>query len=244
MKILVFGNSDTGRAVATGPTWPELVRRDLAASSGAPVELIDRRFFPLPGSLAYAAKLIDEVHPDLVLLPLNEYTFWGVSVELQIRHRLGARAASTFKSAERRFDRITRGKAGVLGSGNRVARNLARRTVGVRSSATATEVTQTYIEILRLLARVEDIQVVIVSYPLVPSPGLRSERMRSARTQFLNRVRSAAHSHHMASVDGDELVRKAGLPASAASHPDEIHVGEAVHPLYAAEILRLLSGAE
>ncbi|MEO8539520.1 MAG: hypothetical protein ABI577_07245 [bacterium] len=239
MKLLVFGNSDTRGAAVSGPTWTELVRRGLELRGE--LEFVDRNFVPL-GERApeFAERMVVEIEPDVVLLPLSEYVFWAVSVELQVKHRLGARAAAAFKSAERRLDRAARGKPGVRGATHRAMQGFARRAVGTRAPASAKAVAETYSEVLRRLARIESLEVVVVSYPFSPLPSLQTASMRKARASFIAQVRQTAEHHHLHWVSGDDLVATAGLSVAEAYAADGVHIGEASHPLFAVAVLEAL----
>jgi hypothetical protein len=238
--MLVFGNSDTRGAAVDCPTWTELVRAEL--SQRDELEFVDRNFVPLgPGAPRFAEGLVTEACPDALILPLSEYVFWAVSVELQVRRRLGSRVAGAFKRTERRFDRFAAGGPGIRGASHRAVQSVIRRTVGTRAAATAAEVAATYGEVIRRLARIEELDVVVVSYPLSPLPALQSPKMRAARAGFIRDVRASAERHHMHWVDGDELVARAGLNPESAYAPDGVHIGTAAHPLYAAAVLDALS---
>jgi hypothetical protein len=241
VRILVFGNSDTRGAVASGPTWPEIARRRISDSHGTEVELIDRTFVPL-GRRApeIAEEIARETQADIVFLPLSEYTFWARTVEWRIQRRFGKRAARWFKRAEDRVYRAAT-KAGAPGdSAKRGLRFVTRKIIRPGALASPSQVTETYRETLARLARIEQLEVVVVAYPVTPLPALSEPRMAAARRRFISDIRAAALSRRFRWIDGDALVKSAGLAPALAYHADRVHIGDACHDLFAQAILASL----
>ena len=237
MRVIVFGNSDTRGAVVPGPTWPELARRSLEALTG-PVELVDRNFVPLGARAAsVAARLAEEARGDVLLLPLSEYAFWAETVELQVRRLFGTRAARLFKRAEQRFVRAA-ARGGPAGAAtDSVARGLARRVIGTRAPASVAEVIGTYSEVFRRLARLEELEVVVIAYPAPPAAAHWPRRLRAGRERFIAELRSEADRLRFAWVDGDAVATGAGLGPHETYAPDGVHIGEPMHAPLARAVL-------
>lgn len=241
MKILVFGNSDTRGAVASGPTWPELVRRALD-HPGEPAELVDRQFVPV-GERApeIAERAATETQPDIILLPLGEFAFWAETVELRVRRIFGLRIAGWFKRNERRFERATNGQSMLKRRANASAKWVARRVIGAEGLATPKQVTATYAETFRRLARIEHTEVVVVAYPVTPMPALQRKRLRDARAAFIAELRSEAAARHFHWISGDDIIAAAGLTPAQAYHEDQVHIGHPSHALFAEAIVASLA---
>lgn len=242
MKILVFGNSDTRGAVVSGPTWPELVRRQIGAE-GDEAELADRQFVPIGDKAPdVAERAAREEQPDIVLLPLGEFAFWAETVELRVRRIFGKRAARWFKQGEQRFERATAGEGGLRRRANRAAKWAARRTIGAEGLASANQVTETYRETFARLARIENTEVVVVAYPVTPMPALSKPRLREARAQFIAELRREAGQRHFHWISGDELISSAGMTPAEAYARDQVHIGEPCHAIFAEAIVAALVG--
>ena len=238
MRILVFENSDTRGAVVDCPTWPELARQRLAEIDGEEVEIVDRSFVPLgkraPEIAETAAR---EAGSDVIFLPLSEYAFWARTVEWRIQRHLGKRVARWFKEAERGIDRGAK-KTGSPGNATKKAlRSVARKVIGRGALASPGEVTATYRETLSRLARIEDVDVVVVAYPVSPVPAMSEPRMAAARARFIADVKAEALARRFRWVEGDRVIERAGLSPAAAYHTDRTHIGEPCHALFAAAIV-------
>lgn len=243
MKILVFGNSDTRGAAVSGPTWPELVRQRLSSGTDEAM-LLDRQFVPVgPKAPDVAERAACEVQPDVILLPLGEFAFWAETVELRVRRLFGKRAARWFKQSERRFERATTGRSGIRRNTNRAAKWLARRTIGAEGLASVTQVTDTYRETFARLARIENVEVVVVAYPVTPMPALSRRRLREARARFIADLQREAKHRHFHWVSGDQLIAAAGLAPAEAYAEDQVHIGEPCHGLLADAIWLALNPA-
>lgn len=244
MKILVFGNSDTRGAAVSGPTWPELVRRAVSERDGLPAEIVDRQFVPI-GERApdVAERAAREVQPDIILLPLGEFAFWAQTVQLRVRRIFGKRVASWFKNGERRFERATGRRGGIRRRVNRSAKWVARRVIGAEGLATPKQVTETYRETFARLARIENVEVVVVAYPVTPMPAMERGRLREARETFIAELRREAGARHFLWVSGDALIAAARTTPEMAYAADQVHIGEPSHALLADAITLALRPA-
>jgi hypothetical protein len=227
--------------VVSGATWPELVRCAISERDGVEAVLVDRQFVPI-GERApdVAERAVWDAQPDVVLLPLGEFAFWAQTVQLRVRRLFGRRVASWFKTGERRFERATGKRGGIRRRVNRSAKWVGRHVIGAEGLASPKQVTETYRETFARLARIENVEVVVVAYPVTPMPALRQGRLREARERFIAELRREATTRHFHWVGGDELIAAAGLTPEVAYATDQVHIGEPSHAILADAITAAL----
>ena len=204
MKVLVFGNSDTRGEMIDGDTWPVVGCRLYGDATGESVELADRLFLPWgTDPLGRAEQLVNEEAPDAVVIPAVLYGFLVGTVEEQVRHLFGDRAAGAYKAVERWTD-------GATGTGtflNGFSRKAMRRLVGTRMITSMPEVRRIYLDVMRMLAQQEQLQVVIMtSANLHGNLHLRTPARRRVRANFHAALREETASRHFDWLDGDEAI--------------------------------------
>lgn len=127
MKYLRFGSSNDGRAeVPAELRRAAIVEQRLSEALGEPVESVVRQAWPderLPGLVA---RWMDEFRPDLVLLPVNSFSFNYESVPLKIERRLGPLGKPIAHLGWKAAETPAIAHRGAFHS----ARRLAQRTIG------------------------------------------------------------------------------------------------------------------
>lgn len=233
MKVLVLGNSDTSGLFSGGKTWTAIVQERLAERLGLPVELRETRFSVLGDTAAaYAENKVREFDPDLVIFPVGTFPFTIGFVWKRVERLFGKRAGRWYKRIEDSFDAKTRAKGSFRDRLNRTARTAVRRTIGVQPLATQEETTEGFRRVVSALARVEDTQVVLVSY------GQRGQHHYvpggvERRQKFVSDVAAAANEHHFLFLDGSAAYE--GIPREVATTtPDGFHQNQYGHDLLGA----------
>lgn len=227
MKVLLLGNSDTRGEAAAGSSWAETAVAPWRAA-GIEVDLVERRFAPIGArAVEIADRYLRETRPDAVFIPLSEYAFWAASVEVQVRHRFGLRAARFYKRLETAFEKLTAGRRGAHGAAHGSVRFVARRLIGVRALASVEEVTATYLAVFSRLAQEEGLDVWVISYPLTPLLARKPPELAQARARFLEELGAAAAARYFHWLDGDAAIARAGLTSERAYTADHVHVSAA-----------------
>ncbi len=242
MKILLLGNSDTAGQMIQGETWPGLIRSGLESAARAPVALEQKRLAPYgPRAAGLVSEAVEASQPDVVLLPLVTYAFAVGYVSLRVRQRFGERAYRWYLRAEDAMQRRTSGKGGPVGAVNSWTQRLARKVIGVAPHAAVEEVTDTYLEIFRRLSRLEDIQVVAVSYPAFSEALQRlNPGMMTTTRQCESILREAAAGHRFLWADGQTALEAADATVTGVA-PDGSHLSVLGHCLYAEMVLQVLA---
>jgi hypothetical protein len=226
MKILVFGNSDsTGRFVA-GETWTEMAQAALAKKRGTAVEVTTLPFSAeAPSAAAYVEKKTVGLCPDVVVLPVGSFAFTAGFGWVRVRALFGERAGQRYRQVEERFDARTRQGGRLRRTANIVARRVTRAVVGTKPLATREQVTQSYVEVLRTLARHENLPVIILTYP-GRGAHARTKKAVAMRRQFFADVKAVADACRYQWVNGEELFASI---AGAVHTSDNLHMNEAGH---------------
>jgi hypothetical protein len=239
MRILVLGNSDTGAEFSGGKPWTEVARRAVA-SRGADASLTEIPFSALgAGAPEYAERKLRELEPDVVILPLGTFAFTVGFVWVRVRTLFGERVARRYKRLEDRFDRRTRRAGGIQSLLNRGARRAARAVIGAQPLTTREALTENYRRILRAMARVEDVDVVVVAYPIEVGRFVVKGDIAQERRRFLAEVAAEAAAHRYALLDSDAVFAGAGgqiVPTT----PDGFHLNGTAHRLLGEALAEML----
>lgn len=234
MKILVLGNSDTAGTLAGARTWPQ-VASDLLSAQGVAVTEINEIRFSAVGERAaeFAERKVREFEPDLVILPIGTFAYTVGFVWVQVRERFGVRAATLYRRLEGGFERHTGSGGGgsrtsTRSAINRAGRRLVRAVIGTRPLTTQEELTGSYRQILRAIARIETVEVLVVNYPGETGP-LAKKKLSTPdrRLRFLADIRKEAEAHHYRMLIADEAF--AAHPEGSLITPDGFHVSAAGH---------------
>lgn len=252
MKLLVLGNSDYNGSLLADPrkAWPHLVGEMLSDELGAPVEVINQNLIPSRRNvLSEVEGLIAEHQPELVVVGLNPYSFAVTTVAARVRQRMGHRTAKVYTRLEHAFDRRTR-TGRVRPHLNRLARRVARSTIGAAPLAPVEQIIETYRSVFVRLAHEEQTQAVIMGgSKLSLNPRLINGRLLAQVDQFRAAMSAAAQQHRFPFFDTEPTV--AGPDRESYFVPDGVHrnergharLADMVYPVITAEVARLRSAA-
>jgi hypothetical protein len=245
VKILVLGNSDTAGRFSEGETWTGVARDAIAAGSDGGVSLTEIRFSALGAdSPKYAERKVREIQPDLVILPLGTFAFTVGFVWVRVRRLVGARPAAWYKRLEDGFDRRTRKGGGLRRTANRWARKAVRATVGAEPLTSRAALTESYRQILRTMSRIEDVDVLLVAYPLERGPSVVKARTAGQRRQkFLAEMAEEAEAHHHAILHCDQVFDRTDDGAALIT-PDGFHLSTAGHRVLGEAVAALVATRE
>jgi lysophospholipase L1-like esterase len=201
MQILVLGDSDTTGALTGGVSWPDLLAESLRQQLSTDVNIVSKRLSAIPTNAhTYAAKCLQELSPDLTIIICGSFAFTAKFVYLRIEQLFGKRAGAWYKKFEEGFDSGTKGKSGGRDRLNGLARQLTRRAVGTRGFSTRKQVTENYRAIFKELARQEDMDVIILTYPGSGAHAREGDAPKQ-RALFFADLQEMAARHHFAYVD-------------------------------------------
>lgn len=210
MEILVLGNSDTQGRFVDGPTWSAVLRDALAAALNEPVSVTEIAFSAVSASgAAFAERKARELRPDVVVLPLGTFAFTVGFTWKRIERLFGKRIGARFRHAEEVFDRRTRESGDEPHRMNRVARKAIRRLVGTQPLISQAALTRNYAEIIGAIARVEDVDLVLVAYPPEQGGHVSVRNIDRKRAAFLEDIRKEALPRHYTVLDSAPLFSRA-----------------------------------
>lgn len=236
MKVLVLGNSDTSGMFRPGPTWTEMFADGLRERLATDVQLVNHGFTIVdPSSAAYAERRVREVEPDLVLLPFGTMAFTVGFVWKRVERLFGKRAGRWYRRLETSFDRTTREKGTVRDALYRAAKRAVHLTIGAQTISSRERVTAGVRAVVEALARVENVQVVLIA---AASRGPQHEKpgARERRRQFLEDVKAAASERHFIFLDSDGAFPSA-MGDLAVKNRDGLHQTPEAHRLTAEFLL-------
>lgn len=237
MDVLVLGDSDSGGTFNAGQSWPKLVEASLPGGEPASVRSIAFSAVPA-GAPAFAERKVLELKPDVVIVLVGAFGFTFGFVELRIQRIFGKRAASWSKRLESRFDAQTRRPGHKLYRLNKLGRRLARTVIGTEPLTTREQLTANFREVFRTLARLENTEVIAVTYPGIGQHAHRP-RAEAERRRFFADLKAAAESHHYTWVSTEGLF--IDLPDWHAYALDELHFNAFGHERMAATVRSTLT---
>jgi hypothetical protein len=231
LRVLVLGNSDTRGEFAPGPTWTQIAQSRLPSD-----EFVERGFSPIGETApAFVERLVQQHEPDLVVLPLGTFLFTVAFTWPRVRRLLGSRLASRYRQAEEAFDAKTRPVGEPPGRLNTFARRSARRLLGTRPIVRRHELEAAYERVLQVLARHEDLDVLLVAYPPERSRLVKVRRIDEERAAFLSHVGAFAAQRHFRLLDSEPLfAARSGDPQIMTA--DGFHLERQGHALLGAAV--------
>lgn len=207
MKVLMIGASDT-----LGTYLPDrsqgtfnILARELPALVNEPVEVSHMRFYShFKNAPAHAVTNVRERAPDVAVIAAHSMAFTTPSVSARLVHLFGWK---TGRWIERRIwdaDRTAR-KNRLVAKVQGPARSLAHHTVGRGTYATVEDTIRTYGETVALLARIEEMQIILLG-TFQP----RREGDIAPHAQLNRGLAEVAAKHRIPWIDRQELVSGLG----------------------------------
>ena len=189
-----------------------------------PVEMEHIRVFPTgPRAVPMAMAAVERFQPDTVVFSFGAYPCAVTSVSERIRQRLGPRAYSWFRRAERRFDRVLGSTAQKPRRLNTWLRWLGRRTIGASPMASYEEVTGIQSEILLGLSKLEHAVVVVYCEPYITKWASQGDSNANfVLEQDRELMHGLARKHHF-------LIAECKAEFLAAPDPDGLFLSDALH---------------
>lgn len=230
MRILVFGDSaSTGKGISdANRRWPARLAEKIGDGLHGPIEIVEAPFFATQTTAPdYAARKVDQVNPDVVIIVVGGYGFRLKSVHAKVRRRYGARPARLVKWIEEKAE--GRGGVAVASTPRRIAfergRWLAHRVIGTAPLCTPEEALDIYQRTFALLARKESARVITMHYKRPAALGglersenqtwdaqLRADaQLERANERFIALIQSEIDSRHFEQVfftDARERLKK------------------------------------
>lgn len=164
MKVLIIGASDTLGTYLPDPSQGtfKTLERELPLVLNESVEVTHMRFYShSPKAPEHAQTSVRARGPDVVVIAAHSLAFSTPTLGARLIHLLGWRVG---RWIERRvWDADARAKqGGILGPLRSPARTIAHRVIGTSTYASVDDTILHYSETIRLLARFEDMQVIVL----------------------------------------------------------------------------------
>ncbi len=176
VKVLLLGNSnDTGTFVPEDAKRQYLLRDQLAAEFGEPVEVFVRNAWPNQRMVGYVQRTLDELNPDFVYINLSSYAYTYESLPLRVRRIFGRVGGEAVGDAGMRLADSRKWSHNALFRGLRRA---GRATIGGDTHFTPEEVLARYEELIRLLLRREGTAIAVKGSMSRTKRGTARERSR------------------------------------------------------------------
>ncbi|MEX2081319.1 MAG: hypothetical protein WEC33_06855 [Dehalococcoidia bacterium] len=238
MEILILGDSDSAGAMTGGVAWPELLGASLGGREQEPAGVRSINFSAVPaGAAAYAERKLAELRPDVVILVAGSFAFTFGFVELRIQRLFGRRVAAWAKRLEGRFDAVTRGPEEAPGRTNALGRKVVRWLIGTEPLTTREQLTRNYEEIFRAVARFEQTDVVVMTYPGIGEHARKGNAPRQ-RAIFFRDLGAAAEAHHFGWVSLSEVFD--AQTDWQAVRVDELHFSAGAHATIAGAVSEVI----
>lgn len=164
MKVLIIGASDTLGTYLPDPTqgtFP-ILARELPAALHADVEVSHMRFYShFKNAPQHALTNVRQRAPDITVIAAHSMAFTAPSVSGRLVHIFGWKTGRWLERRIWDFDARAR-KGGLARRIRRPVQGLAHRTVGVAPYASVDDTIGHYSETIGLLARIEDMQLLVL----------------------------------------------------------------------------------
>jgi hypothetical protein len=241
VRILIYGHSDTFGVALPDSTlaWPSLVEGELAALLGRPVEVAQKPFLPIQsGAGARAEAILAESPADVAVFATNAYGFAVTTVANRLRSRFGETTSRRYVKLERRINRWT--AAMPLGSRiNNGGRRVARKVLGTAPRSTYEDVVEAHMEVLRVLARHEQLQVIVMGGNKLSSWIQRENPSLILRVETLREmIENFCREHHFTWFNTEAALLPGNRERSFL--PDGAHRNAEAHRHFADLVLPVL----
>lgn len=234
MRICVLGTSSSaGTGLPKEVAWPWLATSELAAASGAALEVEHITLFPAgPRAVPFAMAKVEELDPDLVVFAFGSYPCAIATVGERIKRRYGKRAFNAYHRLELKMSARPGNTVANPTRVNRWGRWLVRRVIGAETINTLDDVTVILSEVLHQLSRREGTDVLVFSEPDWPKALERdSKDANNILRELRNSMQAIAREHRFPYVDCTARFDVAGRDALYLS--DAVHKSPAGHRIQA-----------
>jgi hypothetical protein len=241
LRVLILGHSDTfgTQLPDRSAAWPQIVLRELPALVGRPVELHQRPLLPLrPDKGARAESILQGFPADIVIFATNPYGFAVETVANRVQQRFGERFSGRYLKLEKKLDAWTRN--GRMGRAvNHGTRRVVRKVIGTAPNSSYQEVVDAHMEILRVLARDEQLQVMVQGGNKLSSWLQKEDKTLTERVETLGKVvQQFCREHHFTWFDTEAALLPGARERSFL--PDGVHRNPEAHRHFADIILPIL----
>ncbi|MEO8540878.1 MAG: hypothetical protein ABI577_14145 [bacterium] len=235
MRLLILGASDSeGTLLADySDSWRELLRNELPALIGQPVEVLHRRLYVhTPNAMDYLDRCLTETTPDFVIFGTTAFMMSTPSVGNRLRRRFGTRAGDWFERRFAWFDEFTAANEGSFRERvNLRAHSLAGKTIGRDSAIDYDSLLALYQAAVDRIARDESIDAILMGTTYNgPVIQKRLPHMRAEVDRFNAAIKAMANARRYGWVDRQAVI--SSLP-DVTNRPDQMHNGAEVHRAYA-----------
>lgn len=241
VRILIYGHSDTfGVALPDrSAAWPNLAQAELPALLERPVTVRQRPFLPIrAGAGQRAEEILREDPPDVVVFATNPYGFAVTTVANRLRGRLGETNARRYIRLERRINRWTRAMP-MGGRVNNVGRRLARKVIGTAPESSFEDVMLAHNEVLRVLARQESMEVIVMGGNRLSGWIQREKPQLSRQVETLREtLETFCREHHFQWFNTETALL--GGQRERSFLPDGVHRNAEAHRHFANLVLPVL----
>lgn len=242
MKILVLGHSDSDGSQLddAADSWPRILERELAESLATEVTVVHRTLFAGPTAVGFLERLLEAERPDAVILATSSFGSVFRFVSVRAREVLGERAGAFVERIEVGARGLSHSDAGLRRRVAEYPRRAVRRALGAKAAASPAALLESYSEVMRRLAREEDVHVTIAGgvgfsrFHERMNPG-----MRGATQMFAARLEEMALRHQFDWVSHEEVLGGRTLK-EAFYLPDGVHTTEAAQRMLADAIRPLI----
>ena len=241
LRILILGHSDTfGIQLADRSlAWPQIALRELPVLMERPVELHQRPLLPVrPDKGARAESILQGFPADIVIFATNPYGFAVETVANRVQQRFGERFSGRYLKLEKKLDGWTRN--GRMGRAvNHGTRRVVRKVIGTAPNSSYQEVVDAHMEILRVLARDEQLQVMVLGGNKLSSWLQKEDKTLTERVETLGKVvQQFCREHHFTWFDTEAALLPGARERSFL--PDGVHRNPEAHRHFADIILPIL----
>ena len=231
MKVMIIGASDTLGTYLPNPSQGTfgILSRELPLVLNEPVEVTHMRFYShFPNAPEHALASVREREIDIAVIAAHSLAFSTPSLGARLIHLFGWRVGRWLERRIWDADQKAR-KGGVLGAVREPARALAYRVFGTATYSSVEETIRRYADTIGLLARVEDLQLILLG-TFQP----RRDGELAPHLQLNAGLASIARARHIPWIDRQAIVTELG---SDAFQPSGLYSTPLVHKKVAEAVL-------
>ncbi len=249
VRLLILGESDSIGMALLNPAdaWGNRIPVEIANLTGQLPETVHVRFYSWgEGTMGFLESVLERGPYDAIVISTTKVGFTIFSADNRVRKVLGNRAGDWFKAGVSSFDRHTRRRQppGLKLRMNRLTHKAARRLIGQGPVTSAAAVADGYVQVFSRLAQLEDVHVVVVAAPPIPSDAAKRRPNLTRDVEwFRTRMRDDARRRHFAHFDTESILPPPG-PDRDALFTDAVHKSPALHALVGRAVAELVVRAD